>query len=322
MNQFGGSVGGRIKERQSVLLLVRSATGRAAASMRLRAVPGQAVKNLSGRTVVLGTTTACSAHDGPDPCVSRGRYVPHRARPVRYDSASASNIVNEDTEALRLDFKLTENTRRIFGSSAIRASTVSPTASRWRIIIRQTPQNGIVALQSAVRHKSLQRIQVWLQQRATRESMARLRRPAAVDLPRTSRSIWPASVAGFSLPGQELTRVSQFPAAGAREQPRTARATLHALFAIGHRRICPGPKGAHSFKVGGELRFITIYTDRRRYHLHLGEHRQLPDAIRSSQRSSLETCRSRRRSFYSLHSWVRPRQSRITTLVTLRMSGR
>jgi outer membrane receptor protein involved in Fe transport len=161
-----------------------------------------------------------------------------------------------------LDFKLTQKHSAYFRFFRDQGFNNQPDGATGRsIIIRQTPQNGIVALQSAV-HTNLYNEFKFGYNSAYSRINGQAPPAAGVDLSNITLNL-AGSVAGFALPGQGANAGIAVPGglvrANSAQNGRAQPYTPYSLSAIDN---LSWTKGAHSFKFGGELRFITIYTDR------------------------------------------------------------
>jgi hypothetical protein len=264
MNQFGGSIGGpMVKDRVFFFFSYEGYRLRGGINA-IEAVPGQASRICPGG-LILGTSTPCSAATTAlIPAFRAPGAVTLRTGPDLFDTVQlqANNIVNEDTESLRMDFKLNQKHSAYFRFFRDQGYNSQPDGvTGRRILIRQVPQNGIVALQSAVHSNLFNEFKF-----GYNSALSRINGLAptlvGVDLSNTTLNVT-GSVAGFALPGQGASAGIAVPGGLIRaNSAQNGRAQPYTPYTLSGIDNLSWTKGNHSFKFGGEIRNITIYTDR------------------------------------------------------------
>jgi Carboxypeptidase regulatory-like domain len=165
LNQFGGSIGGPIKKDNLFFFFSYEGYRLRAGINAIEAVPASAARLCAAP--VGGGTIACDA-------TSVSLLPAFRApNAVIISTGSGSNLfdvaqlqatsaVNENSAALRLDYKINASHSAYFRFFRDQAYNNQPEGvTGRRVLIRAIPQNGVFALQSIL--KPTERVQAWLQ---------------------------------------------------------------------------------------------------------------------------------------------------------------
>ena len=265
LNQYGGSLGGPIKTNKAFFFFSYEGYKLRGGVNSIEAVPGLASRVCAAP---FGTgTVACSAATVPLIAAFRASsavVLRTGVAPDLFDivQLQANNIVNETSAALRVDYRFNQKHSMYFRFFRDQATNTQPDGVTGRnIVIRQIPQNGVVALTSVL-GKTLVNEFKFGYNGALSRIVGQAPIVNGIDLSNLSFNI-SGSVAGFALPGQGANAGVAVPGGLVRaNSAQNGRGQPYTPYSLSFVDNVNWTHGSHTLKFGGELRPIRLYTDR------------------------------------------------------------
>lgn len=257
LNQFGASVGGPIVKNK--LFFFASYEG-----YRLRSGINivEGVPKLSRcATAVAAVRPLC---EGAFLAPGAVRIVTNPITSPDFDigQLQASNPVNENSGALRLDYRANEKNSFYFRFFRDQGDNDQPqNVTGARAVYNYVPQNGVLAWQTSIGQTKINEFKLGYNSAYTRVAGSA---PTinGIDLSAVTINL-SGSVALANIPGQGNSAGLAIPGGLFRLNSATnGRGAPYTPYTIGLIDNFGWVRGSHSLKFGGEVRFVRIYTDR------------------------------------------------------------
>src|SRR5690349_13518002 len=265
LNQFGGSIGGPIVKDKFFFFFSYEGYRLRAGINSIEAVPGSASRLCAGP---IGTGTincnAVSVSLLPAFRSPKATIISTGSGTNQFDVAQlqANSTVNENSEALRLDYKINNKHSAYFRFFRDQGTNTQPEGVTGRnVLIQAVPQNGVVALQSLLTPTLLNEFKFGYNSAYTRiNGLAPT--IAGFDLSSAVINI-SGNTANFALPGQGANAGTATPGGLVRANSATnGRGQPYTPYSLSLVDSVNWTNGNHNAKFGGEVRMIRLYTDR------------------------------------------------------------
>jgi len=265
LNQFGGSVGGPIVKDKFFFFFSYEGYRLRAGINSIEAVPGSASRLCAAP---LGTGSincnATSVSLLPAFRSPNAAIISTGSGTNQFDVAQlqANSTVNENSAALRLDYKLNNKHSAYFRFFRDQGTNNQPEGvTGRRVLIQAVPQNGVLAVQSLLAPTLLNEFKFGYNSAYTRiNGLAPT--VGGFDLSSAVINI-SGNTANFALPGQGASAGTAVPGGLVRANSATnGRGQPYTPYSLSLVDSVNWTNGNHNAKFGGELRFIRLYTDR------------------------------------------------------------
>ena len=265
LNQFGGSLGGPLYRNKLFFFFSYEGYRLRAGVNSIEAVPGLASR-LCAAPFGTGSincnatsVTLLPAFRSPDAAI-----IATGSGSNLFDVAQlqANSSVNENSAALRLDYKLNNKHSTYFRFFRDQGSNDQPEGvTGRRVAIKAVPQNGVLAVQSLLSPTLLNEFKLGYNSAYTRIN-GQAPTIAGFDLSSAVINI-SGNTANFALPGQGTSAGTATPGGLVRANSATnGRGQPYTPYSLSFVDSVNWTRGEHNAKLGGEIRMIRLYTDR------------------------------------------------------------
>ena len=265
LNQFGGSIGGPMVKDKLFFFFSYEGYRLRAGVNSIEAVPGSASRLCAapfGTGSINCNATSVSllpAFRSPDATI-----ISTGSGTNLFDVAQlqANSSVNENSTALRLDYKLNAKHSAYFRFFRDQGTNEQPEGvTGRRVFIKAVPQNGILAVQSLLTPTLLNEFKFGYNGAYTRINGV-APTVAGFDLSSLVINI-SGNTANFALPGQGTSAGTATPGGLVRANSATnGRGQPYTPYSLSFVDSVNWTNGNHNVKFGGEVRLIRLYTDR------------------------------------------------------------